>query len=471
MTIAKQRPHVSTHELPDAAPTQFKRVLGIPSLILFGLAYMVPLAAFTTYGVVTELTEGHLPAAYVVTLVAMLFTAYSYGRMVTAHPYSGSVYSYTRKAFGSHLGFMSGWTLLLDYIFLPMLCYLLIGIYMEAYFPGIPLAVWILGSIVAVTVLNVLGISLVTRANLLLIGAQLVFVVVFVTLSVRTVISSGDAVSLMQPFYDSDMKSSLIMAGAAILCLSFLGFDAVSTLAEETREPRRRLPRAIMLVTVVGGLLFIGVSYVGHVAFPQWQEFTDVDAAALDVMQHVGGQFVVTFFTATYVAGCFAAAMVSQASVARILYAMGRDGMLPKRAFGQLHPRLRTPVFATLIVSVFSLAALFVSLELTATMISFGALAAFSAVNLAVIKHYLVDKRQRGSADLVRYGVIPFIGVLLTLWLWTSLSGFTFKVGLTWMAVGVVYLAGLTRLFTRRPPELELWEPRAGAAAAEQQPG
>lgn len=444
-------------------PAQFKRVLGIPSLILFGLAYMVPLAAFTTYGVVTELTKGHLPMAYVVTLVAMVFTAYSYGRMVAAHPYSGSVYSYTRKAFGPHFGFLAGWTLLLDYIFLPMLCYLLIGIYMQAYFESIPVQLWILGSIALVTVLNVLGINLVTRANLVLIGAQMVFVVVFVVLSVRSVIGSGESVSLMEPFYASDMRFSLILAGAAILCLSFLGFDAVSTLAEETKDPVKRLPRAIMLVTVIGGLLFVGVSYVGHIAFPQWQKFTDVDSAALDVMQHVGGSFVVTFFTATYVAGCFAAAMVSQASVARILFAMGRDGMLPKRVFGQLSARYGTPVTAICIVSLFSLVALVVSLELTARMISFGALAAFSAVNLAVIKHYVVDGRRRAPLDLLRYAVVPGIGMLLTLWLWTSLSRFTFAVGLTWIAVGLIYLVGLTRMFTRRPPELHIVDARAGA--------
>jgi putrescine importer len=475
MTVLESQPAPEPGPSPghrgdsDAPPVTFKRVLGIPSLILFGLAYMVPLAAFTTYGVVTELTEGHLPTAYVVTLIAMVFTAYSYGRMVAASPYSGSVYSYTRKSFGPHFGFMAGWTLLLDYIFLPMLCYLLIGIYMEAYFESVPVQLWILGSIVLVTVLNVLGINMVTRANLILIGAQAVFVVVFVALSVRSIMGSGDAVSLAQPFFDSDMSFGLILGGAAILCLSFLGFDAVSTLAEETRDPVRRLPRAIMLVTVIGGLLFILVSYVGHLAFPQWQEFTDVDSAALDVMQHVGGGLVVTFFTATYVAGCFAAAMVSQASVARILFAMGRDEMLPKRVFGQLSARYRTPVFATVIVSLFSLAALFVSLELTATMISFGALAAFSAVNLAVPKHYIVDKGLREPADLVRYGLVPTAGVLLTLWLWTSLSGFTFVVGLTWMAIGLVYLAWLTRLFTKRPPELQLVDARSGVQPADEE--
>lgn len=439
------------------APTTLSRVLGMPSLVLFGLAYMVPLTVFTTYGVVTDLTAGHLPAAYVVTLAAMLFTAYSYGRMVHVHPYAGSAYTYTQKSFGPHLGFMAGWALLLDYVFLPMINYLVIGIYLSASIPGVPTWVWVVAAILLVTVLNILGITLVARANLVLVAVQVVFLAVFFVLSFRTM-ATGDVPSLTQPFAGAGLDLSTILGGAAILCLSFLGFDAVSTLSEETRDARRRIPRAIMLVTVIGGITFIVVSYVGHLVFPQWQEFTDVDSAALDVMRHAGDAFLATFFTAAYVAGCFASAMASQASVSRILFAMGRDGVLPTRWFGRLHERFRTPVVAIVVVGVLSLVALAISLELAAAIVSFGALVAFSFVNLSVVKHYIVDARRRTPADIVRFGVFPGIGVLLTLWLWTSLSGTTFVVGLAWTAVGFVYLLGLTRMFRRRPPELRLDE-------------
>lgn len=434
---------------------RLSRVLGMPSLVLFGLAYMVPLTVFTTYGVVTDMTAGHLPGAYVVTLLAMLFTAYSYGRMVKAHPYAGSAYTYTQRAFGSHVGFMAGWALLLDYVFLPMINYLVIGIYLNASFPSVPMAVWILGSIVLVTGLNVLGITLVSRMNFVLVSFQLVFIAVFFVAALRTMAGNGMP-SLTEPFFGAGAESSTLLAGAAILCLSFLGFDAVSTLSEETHDPRRRIPRAIMLVTVIGGATFIAVSYVGHLVFPQWQDFTNVDSAALDVMEFAGGAFLAAFFTAAYVAGCFASAMASQASVSRILYAMGRDGTLPRRFFGQLSERYRTPVMATLLVGAISCVALVISLELAAAMISFGALVAFSFVNLSVIKHYVVDEGRREPSDVLKFGVVPGIGVLLTLWLWTSLSGTTFVVGLSWVGVGLVYLLGLTRMFTRRPPELRL---------------
>jgi putrescine importer len=445
-----------------AGNAHLDRVLGMPSIVLFGLAYLVPLTVFTTYGVVTELTAGHLPAAYVVTLVAMLFTAYSYGLMVRAHPFAGSAYTYTQRSFGPHLGFMTGWALLLDYLFLPMINYLVMGIYLEAAFPGVPVAVWIIGAILLVTGLNVLGIRLVARMNFVLVAVQVVFIVVFLVAVARTTAGTG-LPSLAEPFLPDGGEAPAVLGGAAILCLSFLGFDAVSTLSEETRDPRRRIPRAIMLVTLIGGALFIVVSYAGHLVFPRYSEFTDVDSAALDVVGAAGGAALTAFFTAAYIAGCFGSAMASQASVSRILYAMGRDGALPAVVFGRLHRRFHTPALATAVVGVLSLIALVISLELASSMISFGALVAFSLVNLSVVKHYVIDEGRRTPANLLAYAVVPGIGVLLTLWLWTSLSGTTFAVGLAWIAAGFVYLLGLTRMFTRRPPELRLSEAELAA--------
>ncbi|OLS63614.1 APC family permease [Pseudomonas putida] len=435
--------------------SRFRKSMGMTALVLFGLAYMVPLAVFSAYGLVAQTTKGHLPTAYLLTLGAMLFTAYSYGRMVQAHPYSGSVYTYTRKAFGAHAGFMAGWTLLLDYIFLPLLSYLLIGIYMSEYFPNIHAWVWVLGSISVVTFLNLIGIESVTRVNWILVAAQLVFIVVFVALSINSVAAQAEPVSLTAPFYHEGFSGSAIMAGAAVLCLSFVGFDAVSTLAEETTDPTRRIPRAIMAVSLSGGLLFLVVSYFAQLVHPDWNSFADPDSAPVDVMKSAGGQILANAFTATYVAGCFASAMVSQASVSRVLFAMGRDGALP-RVFGQLVTKKRVPAFAIMVVGLVSLSALVISLDTVANMISFGALFAFSAVNLAVVKHYLADQKLRGTANCLRYGVIPGLGFLSTLWLWTSLSSMSFTIGLCWMGLGVVFLLGLTRAFRVKLPELQM---------------
>ena len=444
-----------------AAPAgpRLKRSLGTPSLLLFGLAYMLPLAVFTTYGLVTETTGGHLAGAYFVTTIAMLFTAGSYASMVRAYPVAGSAYTYTQRTFGRHLGFLTGWTLLLDYLALPLLNYLVIGIYLNAAFPAVPAWVWVVGSVVVVTLLNVIGITLVSSANLALVGVQIVFIVVFVATGIAYLSGGATVPNLLDPFFSGNTTPGGIAAGAAILALAFLGFDAVSTLSEEAKDARKSIPRAIILCTLVGGLLFIVTAYVAGLVFPDFTNFTDTDSAPLDVMTRIGGGALFTFFTAAYIAGSFASAMTSQASVARILFAMGRDGQLPRRVFAAIHPRFTTPWLSVLIVGVVGLiGALLLPLDVAASVISFGALVAFSFVNLAVIKHYLIDQHERGTRAVLAHLVAPLIGFALTVWLWTSLSLTTFIAGGIWVLIGVVLLAILTSGFRRKPPAMDFSE-------------
>ncbi|MCG7607907.1 MULTISPECIES: APC family permease [Mycobacterium] len=445
-------------DVAEMTEGRLRRALGLPSLVLFGLVYMVPLTVFTTYGIVTETTGGRLSVAYLVTLAAMVFTARSYAAMAVAFPVAGSAYTYTQKSFGAPVGFLAGWSLLLDYLFLPMINYLVIGIYLNAALPAIPAWVFIVLSIAVVTVLNVVGIVSVARANFVIIAVQAIFIVTFLVLACSKVLSLGN-LDLMAPIHGdgSETGFSPVLAGAAILCLSFLGFDAVSTLSEEAKEPKRSVPQAIMIATLVSGVIFVVLSYLGQLVFPS-NQFSDVESGSLDLMLTAGGQFLQTFFTAAYVAGALGSAITSQASVARILYAMGRDGILPRQFFGYVAARFATPVYAILAVSVVSLLAIVISLTTLASLISFGALVAFSAVNLSVIKHYFVDNGERQGVQVITNLVLPLIGFLLTVWLWTSLSGFTLIVGLCWLAVGFVWLAGVTRGFQRPTPVLDLKE-------------
>jgi putrescine importer len=448
-----------TAEVPAQVDTEteghLKRVLGVPALVLFGLVYMVPLTVFTTLGIVTQLTGGRLSVAYLVTLAAMVFTARSYARMSAAYPVAGSAYAYTQKTFGAPVGFLAGWSLLLDYLFLPMLNYLVIGIYMSAAIPAVPPWVWILLSIAVVTVLNVVGIVSVARANFVLLAVQIIFIVVFIVMAFVATSKLGN-VNFMAPFTGDGTVSgwSPIFGGAAILCLSFLGFDAVSTLSEEAKDPTRSVPKAIMIATLASGVIFIVLSYVSQIVFPS-NQFADVDAGSTDVMMAAGGQFLNVFFTAAYVAGCIGSALTSQASVARILYAMGRDGILPRKVFGAILARFGTPALAILVVSVISLAAIWIDLATLASVVSFGALVAFSFVNLTVIKHYFVDE---GDKNVFNNVVLPVIGFVLTAWLWTSLSAIALEVGLVWLAVGFVWLLIMTRGFQRPTPVLDLEE-------------
>lgn len=448
---------------PDPGPApQLRRVLSLPALVLFGLVYLVPLTVFTTYGLVTVQTGGRLPTAYLITLVAMTFTALSYGAMVRAFPVAGSTFTYARAVFGPYVGFLAGWSLLLDYLFLPMINYLVIGLYLHAEFPAVAAWAFILVSIAAVTVLNVIGIESIARANMVIITAQILFVVVFVFAGLALI--SGETVPVWQPFVgnasyaaggvDPSLGLAPLLAGAAVLCLSFLGFDAVSTMAEETPEPRRDIPRAIAWVTLCGGLLFTLLAYIGHLVLPTPRCLPALDAgctfgdtAALDLMQRAGGRAMSVFFLAAYVAGAFGSALTSQASVSRILYTMGREGVLPRGLVGRLDARFGTPVPAILLVSALSLLAVWMSLDLLASMISFGALVAFSVVNLAVIKHYLIDRSL--ESGWFRHGVLPAIGCVLTGWLWTSLSRQSLMVGIEWLAAGTIYVAVVTRGFRR----------------------
>ncbi|HHY6929740.1 TPA: APC family permease [Burkholderia ambifaria] len=445
---------VQTHASGHAqAGPRSAHSLGLFTLVIFGLAYMLPMTVFTTYGIVTRETNGHLTIAYAVTLVAMLLTAHSYGHMARLMPSAGSAYTFASRNFGTSAGFMVGWALLMDYLFIPMISYLAIGIYMKQLIPAVPASVWIVASIALITGLNIVGIRLVNRVNLILIASQLVFIAVFVAAAAHVAAGEGLTATLALP---SSGDARAILAGSAILCLSFLGFDAVSTLSEETHEPRRTVPRAILLCTLASGLLFMLIAYAGQVVFPDWHAFRDLDSASLELMRRIGGGMLSALFVAIYVAGCFASAMAGQASVTRVLFAMGRDQVLPERVFGHLHARLRTPVRATLAVGAVSLSALFITLDLASTMISFGALVAFAVVNLCVMRSYLGRPEHRRFACGIKFGVVPALGFAMNVWLWSGLSRQTFYVGLGWLALGLCQLLWLTRGFTRPAPTLSM---------------
>ncbi|WP_024356578.1 APC family permease [Leucobacter chironomi] len=448
-----------------ASPQQhLRRELGLGGLILFGLAYMAMGTVFTTYGIVNQMTEGRLPAAYVVALLVMLFTAYSYASMVRRYPVAGSAYTYAQQAFGGGAGFLTGWVLLLDYLFIPMINFMILGLYMSTQFPDVPAQVFSFAALLLVFVFNVLGITLVSKLNVAIIAISTASLVVFTTLAVKAAIGNPDAPSLIDPFIPGQEGFSPIFAGAAVLALSFLGFDAVSTLSEEAKHPRRDIPRAILLTTLIGGAIFIIVSLAGALAYQpeNWQDIPRelIDAAAVVLAEHVAGQWLAVLFVLVSVAGCFGSGLAGQVSVARILYSMGRDGTLP-RPLGFLWSRYGTPVVAAATVSVFALASLFLTLEQAAFMISFGALAAFSMVNLSVIRVYLFPKAgdpKPVRADWVLRGVLPLIGFAMSLWLWTSLQPGTWVVGGIWFAIGVVILAINTRFFTRPVPRMDFSE-------------
>ncbi|WP_242206679.1 MULTISPECIES: APC family permease [unclassified Pseudomonas] len=437
---------------------RLQRTLSLGAVVLFGIAYMTPIIVLGTFGILAQSTAGMVPAAYLAALIAMFFTAMSYGRMAAAFPVAGSAYSYVRKAISPKLGFIAGWAVLLDYLFLPMAIWLIGAAYLASAFPSIPQWIWVLAFIGITSAINIIGLKLANGINALLMLVQFLVLIAFVALCVHYI--GGDASTPLwsiKPFFNGDMQMPLIMSGAAIACYSFLGFDAVSTLTEETRDPRRTIPRAIMLITLIGGLIFVGVSYFVQIAHPSLQ-FDSVDSAAYEIARNIGGDLFVSIFLIGLIVGQFASGLSAQASGSRLLFAMGRDGVLPKSFFGTLHARFGTPVNSILLCAVVALLALKLDVTTSTSFINFGAFLAFSLVNLSVIFHYWIGGEKRGLRELVLFLLFPFIGLVADLWLMVSLDHLAVYLGLSWLAIGVVYLAVLTGGFRRQPPEMDFQE-------------
>lgn len=440
-------------------PIGLTRTLRLPSVVLFGLAYMTPMIVFGTFGILAQKTGGAVPTAYLVALVAVLLTAWSYGRMAASYPVAGSAYTYTRRAFGGHVGFLVGWAILLDYFFLPMAIWLIGAAYLSAAFPDVPQWVWILAFIGVTSAINIVGIRLANGVNIVLMLVQFAVLAAFVALCVRYALAGPEARPLfsIDPFSGSGGTLPAYLAGAAIAAYSFLGFDAVTTLTEETVEPARTIPKAIMLIALFGGGIFILAAYFTQLAFPGG-DVANVDSAAFDIARAIGGDVFVMLFLAGLIVAQFASGLSAQASVGRLLLAMGRDDVLPRAAFGYVHPILRTPVFNIALAGAVALAALKLDVTTSTSFINFGAFVAFICVNLSVVRLLWLGAPRRSLGTVIGALVIPVLGALSNLWLLVSLDEHAKVLGLIWLAVGIVYLAYLTRMFSRQPPETQFRE-------------
>ncbi|QDG64434.1 APC family permease [Pseudarthrobacter sp. NIBRBAC000502771] len=447
--------------------TTLTRTLKLPSLVLFGLAYLTPIIVLGIFGIIAETTGGAAPAAYLVALVAMLFTAHSYGRMAVAHPVAGSAYTYVRRSIDPRVGFLVGWAVLLDYLFLPMVIWLIGGSYLTAQFPGIPIGVWVVGFIVITTLLNILGIKVADKANYVLMAFQLLVLVFFVALAMGNVVAANGAGGLTsgQPFFNDTASFTTISAGAAIAAYSFLGFDAVTTLTEETINPRRTVPRAIMLVALIGGGIFVAVSYVTQLVHPGGV-FEDSASAASSIALQIGGQLFGAVFLAGLVVAQFASGLAAQASASRLLYAMGRDSVLPKAVFGRLSEKFHTPVANLAITGIVGLIAIFLDVATSTSFINFGAFTAFTLVNASVVFHYVHQRRAGQQLNPVSYVVVPVVGAIICAYLLSRLDSNAITLGVSWLVLGVLVLALITRGFKASPPEMTATEKATVEAAA-----
>ena len=420
---------------------QLERKLTLIALVVIGLAYMTPMAVFDTFGIITEITEGTVAGAYVITTLAVLLTAWSYIQMVKVYPTAGSAYTFAQKTVGPKIGFLVGWAALADYLMLPLINVLLPRIYLGPVFPSVPDWVWVVAFTAAITGLNIFGLKLSVRVTALLVGIQ--FAICAAIVGFAFMATTPESYTI-EPFIPRDIPTAL--AGAAILVYSFLGFDAITTLSEDAHEPTRNIPKAILYTALAGGGMFVVVTYFVQLQYPDSSGFVNVDAASQQIALELGGPGFQIAFALTAGFASLASGMAAQISASRLLYVMGRDEILPKRYFGYLSTHSKNPTFNILLIGAISLFAMFIPLSVAVSLISFGALVAFSFVNLAVIIHYLVLKKERGVWAFIRYGLLPALGLVYVAILWANLQQMSLIGGLAWAASGLIYALILWRV-------------------------
>jgi putrescine importer len=417
------------------------RSLSLWQVIIIGVAYMTPMVVFDTFGIVSGVTEGRVPLAYILALFAMLLTAFSYARFSRISEDSGSAYNYTAQSCGAKAGFFVGWCSLLDYILLPLVNALLAGIYLEAVIPSVPYWVWVALFTGIVTLINCFRINFLANLSLLFVFMPLLLMVVFIYLVIQGVGSEqGYAhVLTLAPLFNGDTTVLPLIAGASILCFSFLGFDAVTTLAHETKDPKKNIPRAVLLTTLVGGAIFFTASWFIQLYFPSNVRFNKPDEALPEIVLYVGGTLFQAVFLCAQIMNTFASGLATHASASRLIHIMAKDGIFPKATFGQLHAKLGTPLYAVLTIGLISLAAIFLELATVVSMISFGALIAFTAVNFSVFaKFYLRDKQTQGLKNKFFNLILPLLSVMVMIGLWVNLERNALMFGCSWLAVGIV---------------------------------
>jgi putrescine importer len=427
-----------------------RRVLTLWDLVVYGVVLIQPIAPVGIFGVALKISNGHAVTTILIAMVAMMLTAVSYGRMAAIYPSAGSAYTYVGQGFGPYAGFLVGWAMFLDYLIIPVVNVIYGALTIQRLLPEIPYAIWATIFAVGITALNLRGVRSLARANTILLAAMCAVVGAFVILAVRYLLHQGGwtGVFSLQPFYNPatfDLRA--VMTATSLAALTYIGFDGVTTLAEETRNPRRTIPLATVVVCLVTGVFSAVEVYLGQRIWPDYRTFANLETAFLDVTLRAGGVMLFQGMAAVLIVACFGSGLTGLAAAARLLYGMGREDMLPKRIFGRLDTKRSQPAINIWIIGALALAgALAVSYERSAELINFGAFLAFMGVNLAAIR--LKPKPLVAS-------VCAGLGFFFCLWIWWSLPFPAKMAGGLWFAAGLAWTALKTRGFRIRPAAID----------------
>lgn len=443
--VKMQGMNEQSHRVIDDTNMEQSRVssgLSLWQVVVVGVAYMTPMTVFDTFGIVSSTTNGHVPLAYLFALVAMLLTAFSYARFSRVSDKPGSAYTYTADTCGQSTGFFIGWCTLLDYLLLPLINVLLCGIYLSALVPSVPYWLWVAITAGIVTFINCFRLKLLANLSLLFVLAPVCLMFVFVYLVIQGVTDTRgvDAVLTIAPLLNGQTHVLPLIAGASILCFSFLGFDAVTTLSHETKNPKKNIPIAVMLTTLIGGFIFFTASWFIQLYFPTNQMFKHPDEALPEIVFIVGGALFHSVFLTGQIMNTIASGLASHASASRLIYIMGKDGIFHQKTFGHLNLKLGTPLFSTLFVGVVSLMAMFLELAQVVSLISFGALVAFTAVNFSVfMKFYVHEGHKNGYRNKLFNLILPIVSVFAIAVLWFNLDAAALWFGFLWLGIGCAF--------------------------------
>ncbi|MET0282753.1 MAG: APC family permease [Steroidobacteraceae bacterium] len=424
---------------------QLRRSVSTFDLLVYGLVFMVPIAPWAIFGTVYNSAAGMVPLVYLIGLVAMVFTALAYSQMAKSIPLAGSVFSYVGRGIHPAAGFFAGWAILLDYLLVPTLLYVFAAESMIGLFPGTPRWLWAIAFVLVNTVVNLMGIGSLKIANRIFLGIDLLFVAIFIVIAVRAI--SGQALPGVAwsaaPIWNSAQVSGPLLASAlSIAVLSFLGFDGISTLAEESTGSRNPTGRAMVMALFVVAALFIGQTWLagllagGRPAFSEQEAgnafFTLVQAAA-------GTGWMNAFFAVNVLAVGVANAIAAQAATSRLLFSMSRDRQLP--AFLSKISARRVPMAALLLVSGISLVLVlfFVGqIGLISSLVNFGALLGFCLLHVSVVWYYIGRRR---SKNYLLHLVVPVLGLLIIAYVLINADMLAKVGGLVWLGIGGLVFA------------------------------
>ena len=427
-----------------------RRSLRFSDLILYGIILIQPTAPMPSFGVIYHEANGHVVTAILLAMVAMLFTSISYGRMARAYPHGGSAFLYVGKELHPSLGYITGWCLVMDYVLNPLICTIWCSRAAMNFVPGVPYAVFAIGFAVFFTLLNCKGVETSARINRGMAAALGIVIVLVVVAAVRWLLHLHDVPAgfYTRPFYDrATFNSGGLLRGTSIAVLTYIGFDGISTLTDEAKRPERDVPRAIVLTCFITGVLASIEVYLAQLVWPVGQAFPDLDTAYVHVSGRMGGPILFAIVNGALLLANVGSGMASQLGAARLLYAMGQDGALPKRFFGTVNAKSQVPLNNVLLIGAICIVgALVFSYQLGTELLNYGALLAFMGVNLAsIVRGWRHGKFAEWLPMLLSAG-----GLITCLFLWLNLGHLARVAGTSWAFAGVV-LWLLRRNRTRLP--------------------